>query len=420
MSLTALVAVDGAAAWAAVGAADLAWLGLWWLDLRRTPPISALDVERDAPRTASVGRAIEWTLRWRLRTGAAVLEVVEQLPTPLDDGTDPVRRLSVDARWREERCTVIPARRGVGTADALFVRLAGPWGLAARRGTLRQSWSLTVLPPMPVRVAALPTARQRLAVGARTDRRAGDGRELDSLRDWVPGDDSRTLDWKATARRGKPIVRRYRDERRQPVLLALDAGRLMAAEHEGRSRFDAAVDAAAALAWATAAHDDDVGLVVFDAAVRTSRAPMRGQVGLRRVLEGLAASSAQPVEPDYPAALAALARAQRRRALVVLFSDVVDAATSAALVAQAGHLRPRHVPVLVTLRDPALEAAASRPLAGVADAYARGAAESLREARAAALERVRGDGVIVVDAAPSGAAAAVVAAYERLKRRGVL
>lgn len=400
---------------------DLAWLACWWWDRARAPRAGSVEVQREAPATWSAGRPLVARYRWRLRTGQSVVTAVETLPAPLDDGRDPARRLPLEAgRWVDETITRTPPRRGTGTGGALHLRAEGPWGLAARTHVLDLPWSLTVLPALDDRARALPTARRRREAGQRPERIAGEGRELDGLREWVPGDDTRIVDWKATARRGKPIVRRYRDERRQPVLLALDAGRLMATEHEGRSRFDAAVDAAAALAWAAHAHDDDVGLLVFEAESRLVRAPRRGRAGLRAVLAGLAGASAAPVEPDYPRAFSELARRQRRRALVVLFTDVVDADTSAALVAQARGLRPRHLPVVVTLRDPALDAVVAAPADSVGAAYDRAAAEALLEARAVALEGMRADGIVVVDVAPAAAAQGVVAAYERLKARGAL
>lgn len=420
-SLAPLLLGDARTGWLALAVLDLGWLGCWWWDRQRAPRAGAIEVLRDAPTTWSAGRPLVARYRWRLRAGRSVVTAVESLPGPLDDGRDVERRLVLDGgRWVDEAITRVPPQRGVGSGGAIHLRAEGPWGLAVRAQVVAAPWALTVLPALDDRARALPTARRRREAGQRPERIAGEGRELDGLREWVPGDDTRTLDWKATARRGKPIVRRYRDERRQPVLLALDAGRLMAAEHEGRARFDAAVDAAAALAWAAHAHDDDIGLLVFEAESRLVRPPRRGRAGLRAVLEGLAGATAAPVEPDYPRAFSELARRQRRRALVVLFTDVVDSDPSAALVAQARGLRPRHLPVVVTLRDPALDAVATAPASSVGAAYDRAAAEALLEARAVALEGMRADGIVVVDVAPESAAQGVVAAYERLKARGAL
>lgn len=421
-SLLPLLAASGREAWLLVLVADLLWVLCWWIDLRATPTADAVEVQRDAPTTWSAGRLLTAQYRWRLRSGRVRrIEVIERVPAPLDTGVDAVRVLvPVLGQWIDESIDRTPAHRGAGDGGALHVRLQGPWGLAERQGCCALPWRLVVLPALEESVRALPTARRRREAGQRPERIIGEGRDFDGMREWVVGDDTRTLDWKATARRGKPIVRRYRDERRQPVLLMLDAGRLMAAEHEGRSRFDAAVAAVAALACAAHAHEDDVGLVIFDTEPRVVLMPMRGRAGLRRVLEALAAAVPRLVEPDYPRAMAEVARRQRRRALVALFTDVIDGSASAALVQQARTLRPRHLPVVITLRDPALELLAVAAPTSVRVAYARAAAEALVDARAVALDRMRADGIVVVDAAAEGAARAVVAAYERLKRRGVL
>ncbi len=251
-------------------------------------------------------------------------------------------------------------------------------------------------------------------------RRPGEGRLFEGLREWVPGDDTRIIDWKATARRGKPIARQYEDERRQQVLLAIDAGRLLTAEVDGVARLEAVVTAALHLAYAAVEHDDNVGLLVFADTVQRYVAPARGRRALRAVLEGLAAAEGRLVESDYPAAFRHLAARSRKRALTVLFTDVIDRTASDALVAHAATLRPRHLPLAVTLRDPALEAMASARPATPGQAFERAAAEELLTAREAALAEMRGRGVMVLDVPPASASAAVVERYHQLKRRGML
>jgi uncharacterized protein (DUF58 family) len=167
-------------------------------------------------------------------------------------------------------------------------------------------------------------------------------------------------------------------------------------------------------------HDDNVGLMVFADVVQRYVAPARGRRGLRAVLEGLAHAEGRLAESDYPAAFRYLAARNRKRALTVLFTDVVDRTASDALVAHAASLRPRHLPLAVTLRDPALEALAARRPEHAAAAFERAAAEELLGARDAALAEMRGRGVMVLDVPPASAGEAVVARYHGLKRRGML
>src|SRR6185436_7756687 len=113
-----------------------------------------------------------------------------------------------------------------------------------------------------LRALPLQAARRREA-GLRNVRRRGEGRLFEGLREWVPGDDTRIIDWKATARRGKPIARQYEDERRQQVVIAIDAGRLLTAEVDGEPRLEAVLAAALHLTYAAVEHDDNVGLMIF-------------------------------------------------------------------------------------------------------------------------------------------------------------
>jgi uncharacterized protein (DUF58 family) len=236
----------------------------------------------------------------------------------------------------------------------------------------------------------------------------------------VPGDDTRHIDWKATARRRKVIVRQYEEERRQQVLLVLDTGRLLTAQIGDIARLEYVVRAALWLAFAAMHHDDNVGIMAFADAVEHYVAPQRGRRGLSRVLDVLAVVEPKLVEPDYPTAFRYLAVRNRKRALTVFFTDVIDRMASEALVANVGSLRPRHLPLVVTLRNPELDRIAMERPAGPAAAFRRAAAEELLAAREEALEQMRSAGALVLDVAPEQASAAVVSAYQELKRKGRL
>ena len=216
------------------------------------------------------------------------------------------------------------------------------------------------------------------------------------------------------------MVRQYEDERRQQVMMVIDAGRLLTAEIDGRPRLEAAIDAALELAHSAVQHDDNVGLLVFANTIMHFVPPTRGRRALRQILDALAGVEGRLVEPNYPAAFAYLAARSRKRALTVLFTDVVDRTASDAFVAHAGSLRPRHLPLAVTLRDPALERLATTRPATMDDAFQRAAAEELLEARENALAELRSHGVLVLDVLPDGAARGVVEQYERLKRRAMV
>ena len=424
LALVAPLAVRWPVAGGLLPALDLLWLGALAIDAALGPAPRALEVSREAPAGFVAGRPAVVRYRWRHRRRRVLtLRVREHLPEPLDDGRVAERRLMVPARGSlEERLELVPPRRGVGRGGGLAVRVLGPLGLAWRQGRLELPWSATVYPALPgLPLHPLPfQSDRRREPGLRNVRAPGGGRLFERLREWVPGEETRIIDWKATARRGKPIARQYEDERRQQVLLVVDAGRLLTAEMEGVPRLEAVLVAAGQLARAAVEHDDNVGLMVFADEVQHYLAPARGRRALRAVLDGLARAEGRLVESDYPAAFRHLAARNRKRALTVLFTDVIDRTASEALVAHAATLRPRHLPLAITLRDPALEALASARAPTPSAAFERAAAEELLGARDAALAEMRGRGVLVLDVSPAAAGAAVVMKYHELKRRGRL
>jgi uncharacterized protein (DUF58 family) len=405
-------------------AADAVWVLLLLADAFAAPGARDLELQREVPVAFSLGRRFIVRYLWhhRLRRRLTVL-VKERLPEPLGGAVTPLRRLELPAHLEvEEHLELAPLRRGIGTGGTIDLRILGPLGLAWRQSRVEAPWTATVYPSLRgTSLRALPMqAMRRREAGLRSVRYRGEGRLFEGLREWVPGDDTRIIDWKATARRGKPIARQYEDERRQQVMLLVDAGRLLTAEVDGVPRLEAVVSAALHLAYAAVEHDDDVGLLVFADTIQRYVAPARGRRALRAVLEGLAAAEGRLVESDYPAALRYLALHNRRRALTVLFTDVIDRTASEALVTQAATLRPRHLPLAVTLRDPAMEALASMRPDDQAAAFQRAAAEELLGAREAALAEMRSRGVMVLDVLPSAAATALVERYQLLKRKGAL
>ena len=423
----AMIGLAGLVWPAAIGllvAADLAWVVALLADALLAPDGSHVTVTRSAPPGLSVGRPVTIRYRWKHDLRRTVrIRVRETLPPALDDRAPDVRVLTIPrGRAIDEVRQLTPPRRGLAQGGSFTVRAEGPWGLAVRQGNLPLPWSLSIYPELPpaTRLSLPAQIRRKREAGLRAVRMLGEGRVFESLREWVPGDDSRAIDWKATARRGRPMVRQYEDERRQQVLIVVDAGRQLTAESDGTARLEKVLEAALALAQSAIEQDDNVGLMVFDDQVRHYVPPRRGRAALRGILNALAAVQGRLVEPDYPLAFRHLALKSRRRALTVLFTDVIDRASSQALLARMGSLRPRHLPVAVTLRDPALERVATARPSTDAAAFERAAAEELLLERSEALAAMREVGVVVVDVAPAGAADAVVSQYRTLKRKGML
>ncbi len=310
-------------------------------------------------------------------------------------------------------------RRGDLEIGDIHLRSLGPLGLGWRKETIPARHRLRVLPGVQeLRRERLPGLRPSLAVmGLRRTRRRGEGMEFESLREYQRGDDPRTVDWKASARRTQLLVRNYQVERNQTVVLAIDAGRLMREWIGDRERLDFALTAAFLLAERARLYGDRVGVIVFDEVVRT--VIPAGRVRLSDLADTFAKVESRLVEPNYPMAFATLKRTFRKRALVVLMSDVIDVSASRALVDGLVSSVTRHLPVVVALRNPDVERVASTPM-GPASPYRRAAAESLIEARERALQTMRRSGVHTVDVLPGDAAGASLDKYVEIKKRGLL
>ena len=191
-------------------------------------------------------------------------------------------------------------------------------------------------------------------LGLKNARRLGTGTEFERLREYMPGDDYRQVAWAATARRGKPIVVEYETERSQPIILLLDAGRLMSAPVGDLAKLDYAINTCLLLAFVATLKGDRVGLLVFADRILGYYPPRRGRAQFLSLLEALYNVQAQPVESDYAQAVEYLTRRHPRRSLDIVFTDLLDRSAGTGLVPYISRLAPRHLPMLVAVGDPAV------------------------------------------------------------------
>jgi uncharacterized protein (DUF58 family) len=314
-------------------------------------------------------------------------------------------------------------RRGSYAVGPVVLRVRGPLGLAQR--TLRYDLDdrITVTPSIAgLRRYRLLAIQHRLRdAGVRAIRRRGEGTSFTNLREYVLGDDPRHIDWKATARRDRLITREFAVEQGQTVLIAVDAGRMMTQLAGPLPRFEYALSSAMVLADVAVHSNDQVGLVVFDSEVRSFVPATRGAAALENLRGALVPVVPRMVEPDYASAFRLLAARHRKRSLIVLFTDVIDARASQALIAYTARSAARHLPLVVALRNDVLLGAATPPSqASTTQLYESAAAEELVLARHAALLRMRNAGVSVLDVSPHAMTAAVVNHYLELKARAAL
>ncbi|MFF0147120.1 uncharacterized protein (DUF58 family) [Amycolatopsis sulphurea] len=332
---------------------------------------------------------------------------------------DDRHRVSVPPGERQACTTQLrPTRRGDRSAALVTVRALGPLGLAARQGSHQVPWTVRVLPPfhsrkhLPSRLARLQQLDGRNAVLIR-----GQGTEFDSLREYVIGDDVRSIDWRATARASEVMVRTWRPERDRQVVLVLDTGRVSAGRVGDAPRLDAAMDAALLLAALASRAGDRVDLVAYDRQVRAS--VPNSKTLLPSLVNALAPIEPSLVETDARGMVAEVLRRTRRRALVVLLTGLEPAALEEGLFPVLGSLTARHEVLLASVADPRVaEMARAR---GDAEAVydAAAAARTLAD-RESAVARLTRRGVGVVDAVPEELPPALADRYLALKAAGRL
>jgi len=259
-----------------------------------------------------------------------------------------------------------------------------------------------------------------LEIGLRSAQGRGGGTEFDAMREYGPDDEFRRIDWAATARAGKPIVRTFRAERNQTVLALLDCGRTAAGRVADVPRLEHAMDAVMALTTVASRLGDRAGLVAFDRDVRAVVAPKAGRSQLQRVTEAMYELEPQLVESDYELAFTTTLARFRRRALLVIFTELAEQAVADTLLPALPLVVHDHLVVLASVQDPRVVELASSVPDDVSGAYAKAAAVAALEERRRLIGRLRGLGVTVVDEPPGRVAPALADAYLKVKATGRL
>jgi uncharacterized protein (DUF58 family) len=306
--------------------------------------------------------------------------------------------------------TLTPRRRGRHVLPAVALRARGPLGLGAWQHRAAGEQEVTVFPDLPsARRLALAVREGRFRdPGVRTRGPVGLGTEFERVRDYLPDDDIRQVNWRATARAGRPMSNQHRVEQDQEIMVVLDVGRLMAAPLGDRTRCDEALDAATALALVADEFGDRCGVLAFDDQIRRRVRP--GRASGTDVIR--ATFDLEPSERDSDYELAFRTVGGGKRALVVVLTDLLDEAAARALVDAVPVLTRRHAVLVASARDPDIEA-----LAAGEDASLATAATALLTARSRAAAAVRGAGAEVIEATPGTLNAACVSAYLRAKSR---
>jgi len=325
------------------------------IDARRSRLPQDIHIKRDFSGRFAVGAETEVQIKLENRSPRRVSLI-------LKDEYPPQMKLSGmrEARVRldgQSSATLVygltPPKRGRFEFGQTVVRFPSNLKLAWTQTKVGEPTTEKVYPNMRrAREAELKAlgARSLVAAHRKTSWR-GEGREFESMRDYVRGDELRHISWTATARRGKLTTRQYQIERDQTILIVLDSGRLMTARIEQETKLDSAVHAALALMSAAARGGDNAGLMVFGRRIKSYLPPSRGRDHIDAALEALYSIEPEMIEPSYSRALEFVAANSKRRSLVVLLTDLVDEEGSKELISSLSLLRPRHLPLVVTIAD---------------------------------------------------------------------
>ncbi len=393
---------------------------------------------------------------------------------PLRGSLDPENRiplLKLEAAPDEESQAsyqVLPTRRGDWSFGGIHARLDSPLGLWRRWLSQDATQSVKVFPDVTAvaRYEWMLRNGRSHEIGLHRLRLRGQGTEFESLRDYTPGDEFKSINWKASARRNKLISTSYEVERDQTIVLALDCGRMMTAlaltraprsrpslapaqagsglndflnaqpepgtpastaapgsgeaadDRVALSKLDCAINAGVLLAHVAASMGDAVGLLLFDDEVRAFLPPRKGRAHTGAIIEALYAVQPRLVEPDFAAAYAFLQGRKLRRSLIVTFTDVIDPFASQELVAAAASLRRSHNALCISISNRDVSDLAARFPLDLPEMFDKAMAQRLLWQRSAALENLRSRGVGVLDVDASALSAATVDRYLEMKARG--
>lgn len=385
--------------------------------LRRKP-----EVEIEMPAAMAIGAPSPVRLLARFRA-LLMPRSVEMLLEGGDilEVSPPLARVKVDEGEAGAEVAVTAGRRGEAVLERLWMRWRGPLGLAWAQVVHPLDRAAAVAPNIAaVKDEALRLFSRDALHGLKVQIETGQGTEFHALREFMPGMDRRTMDWKQSARHGKLLAQEQRTERNHTVVLALDCGRTMCEPVEGLPRIDRAINAALLLAYVGLHSGDRVGVFGFDSKPRLSTGATSGTHSFPLIQHLVARLDYSTEETNYTLGLATLSGDLDRRSLVVIFTEFTDSIGAELMLENLKRLLKRHVVLFVVLKDEELETLAARePVVG-ADISRAVTADALLKQREVVMTRLRRMGVQVVEASASDLGPSVINGYLDVKRRSLL
>lgn len=391
------------------------------LDVLSLPRLAEIRAERQAPEKADLGRPFAVQVKVHLagsRLPSAVC-IADDLPDTFVQESAPA--VSTETEEFEFQYIVRPKERGRYRLRTLFVRLRGAYGLWLRQAHLPCEQEIKVLPDLSgVRGMLASMQRSLILEGKRVFRRPMSGTDFQSIRDYTPDDDPRSINWPATARTLSTKINLYQPERGKIVTLLIDCGRLMGVELDGQTKLDRSLEAALTLAAVALQRGDQVAVLTFAGRILSYIPPGKGMGHLQTIIDAVFDAKSDASESNYALALSHLARVQKKRSLLVLFTDMENALFESELAPYLIRLRRTHPVLMLCLQDPVLYEWSRIAVRRLKDAYVKSMAYKFMGDRRKFAMKMASQGIEVLDVPADELALAAVNSYLEMKARDAL
>ncbi len=377
-------------------------------------------IKRIVPARISIGfpTRIEFEVQNKCRRLMEVF-LAEDIPSTMDISPDICKVILGPGEKKRVEYRLTAHKRGKYELSNVYVRILPSMGLLYRQFKAQLPDTVQVFPNlMNLRKYELLVRRGLdYNQGMIKIKQIGQGSEFESLRHYVSGDEISRIEWKATAKQAKLIVKNYEPEKQQNIIVAIDTGRATAGEFEGLSRVDYLVNATLMLAYAALRQNDWFSMIAFSDKIESYLPPVNGIKNIDRVARALYELQPNLVESDYSAACRFLGLKNRKRSLLCMMTDVVDRHASNEIIAYMSRFGRYHLPLAVTLSNPEIRRAAEIPLVECDDPYSKAAALDAISAREEALILMRRKGVSVLDVSPNHLTPELINRYTLIKAR---
>jgi uncharacterized protein (DUF58 family) len=379
----------------------------------------ALEVETHTPGVLYAGGSddLQVTLRAATRAAPASIEMLCDVSANLHMPPNRQVTLTGDGLGRTS-APLTPMRRGAANVERLWLRWRGPMGLMERLRVEELALEIPVVPNVrAVRNAAIRFTAWDAPTGIKPQNQQGDGSEFESLRDYVPGLDHRSIDWKHSARHRELVCKEFRAERNHQIIMAIDTGHLMSEPMDGIPKLDHAINNALVLGYACLRHGDRIGIFGFDSQTRLYAEPVGGMHYYNHFLRTSAKIEYRPDETNFTLGLTELTMRLTQRSLIILQTEFVDTTTAELMLENLARLASRHVVLFVALRDPDIDRTVDAPPRTLEDVTRSVIAEDFARERLVVFERLRRLGVQCLEAPSDKMGTELVDRYLAIKNR---